>query len=264
MPMLKVLFVTQNDPIYVREFFEELLQVAPERIHVAGIVLAPAMGKRSVVDLARQMWEFYGPIDFVRMGLRYALLRIGARLPAALRLGRVCSIEQAAFEHGVPVQHVADLNAPDFVARVRESGVDLIASVAAPQVFREALIGAPRLGCVNIHNSKLPHYRGMLPNFWQMLHGERTVGTTIHRINAKLDDGPILAQIETPVRPGESLDALIRRTKRAGARFMVETLEMLASGRLEERPNPVAEGSYFTFPKRADVRAFRSRGLRLL
>src|SRR5690606_1214092 len=79
MPMLKVLFVTQNDPIYVREFFEELLQVAPERIHVAGIVLAPAMGKRSVVDLARQMWEFYGPIDFVRMGLRYALLRIGAR-----------------------------------------------------------------------------------------------------------------------------------------------------------------------------------------
>jgi methionyl-tRNA formyltransferase len=261
---MRVLFVTQNDPIYVRIFFAELLRILPGSIDLVAIVIAPPMGKRSAAALARQMWDFYGPVDFVRMGFRYALLTVGSRLPRALRRGRACSIEQVAHDRGVAVRHVADLNAPEFVAWVRERGVDLLASVAAPQILREALLSAPRLGSVNIHNSKLPHYRGMLPNFWQMLHGEPVVGTTIHRINAELDEGAILAQIETPVEPGESLDALIRRTKHAGARFMIDTLEALAAGRLEERDNVAAAGSYFTFPRAADVRAFRRRGLKLL
>ncbi len=262
--MLRVLFITQNDPIYVRVFFEEFLRIARGSVDVVGVVIAPTMGKQSAAALARQMWGFYGPIDFVRMGLRYALLAVGSRLPRGLRRGRVYSIEQVAAEHHVPVRYVGDLNAPEFVAWVRERGVDLIASVAAPQILKEALLSAPRLGCVNIHNAKLPRYRGMLPNFWQLLHGETTVGTTIHRVNAKLDEGAILAQMETPVEPGESLDALIRRTKHAGARFMLDTLEALAAGRLQERANVAAEGSYFTFPKPADVRAFRRRGLKLL
>jgi len=261
---MKVLFITQNDPIYVRLFFEELFQLAQGRVEIVEVVVAPAMGQKSLVALVRQMWNFYGPLDFLRVGMRYAALRVLAALPGPLRGGKTGSVRQVARAHGIAVCTVADVNADEFVDLVRARGVDVIASVAAPQIFRAPLLGAARFGCINIHNSVLPKYRGMLPNFWQMYHGERSVGTTVHRLNARLDDGAILAQSASPVVPGESLDQLIRRTKRGGARLMLETLEALKAGTATEGPNPASEGSYFSFPTRADVREFRRRGLRLI
>ena len=104
----------------------------------------------------------------------------------------------------------------------------------------------------------------MLPNFWQMYHGEKAVGTTIHRINASLDDGDILLQRESPVEPGETLEALIQRTKRDGARLMIEAVEDIRDGRIQPLPNNAAEATYFSFPTRAQVREFKARGYRLL
>jgi methionyl-tRNA formyltransferase len=261
---MKVLFITQNDPFYVRELFDEILRVHPRRDQIAGIVIAPAMGKKSLLGLVRQMWGFYGPLNFVRQGFRFVFYKLAARLPRALLGGRAFSIEQTAAAHGVAVHHVPNLNAPEFVEWVRAQGIDVIASVAAPQIFRAPLIRAPRQGCINIHNSKLPRYRGMLPNFWQMYSGEPSVGTSVHRINEQLDDGAILAQTESPIEKGESLDALIRRTKKRGAHLLSKTLLELEAGTISELPNPAGEGSYFTFPTPADVREFRRRGYRLM
>jgi methionyl-tRNA formyltransferase len=104
----------------------------------------------------------------------------------------------------------------------------------------------------------------MLPNFWQLFHGEKTVGTTIHRINAGIDDGDILLQAETQIEAGESLDALMRRTKRLGARLMTEVLRQLRAGDIPAVRNPRENATYFSFPTRRDVDEFRRRGCRLL
>ena len=150
------------------------------------------------------------------------------------------------------------------MSTIRQLNLDLIVSVAAPQVFKSALIAVPRIGCINIHNAKLPKYRGMLPNFWQMYHGEKSVGTSIHRINDKIDDGDILLQKETPIQPGETLDSLIRRTKKIGANMMIEAIEGLKSGLLQPIVNSSAQATYFGFPSKNDVSEFRRKGGRLI
>ena len=103
-----------------------------------------------------------------------------------------------------------------------------------------------------------------MPNFWQLYHGEKTVGITIHKINQRIDEGEILLQRQIPVVPGESLDELIKRTKRAGAHLMVEAIESLKKGENHFEKNRSEEGSYFSFPTSRDVRKFRSMGYRLL
>jgi len=261
---MNIAFVTQDDPFYVRLFFEEFMAIRDRSDVIKAVVVAPPMGKKSFAALLRQMFEFYGPWNFVRMGFRYVLLRLGSRIPAWARHGRFFSISQICEHHGVPCFHVRNINASEFLASAATWELDLIISVAAPQVFREGLIGLPRSGCINIHNSKLPKYRGMLPNFWQMYHGEKKVGTTIHRINAGIDDGDILLQAETPILDGESLDSVIRRTKRFGAGLMVEMLQKLKHGDVQPVPNPKGESTYFTFPTRRDVAEFRRRGYRLI
>lgn len=250
--------------MYVREFFEEFLPLELRGITIEGIVLAPPMGKKRLADLIRQMWNFYGPVDFVRMGFRYVTTRLLARLPAALRLNRTITIPHAAARYDIPVLHVTDLNDPDFVAHVRNTGIDVLVSVAAPQIIKAPLIEAPQVACINIHNAKLPMYRGMLPNFWQLYDGLRTVGTTVHKINAGIDDGPILAQRETELLPNESLDSVIRRTKRLGAHLVLEVLGQLRDGTAVEAPNDRHQGTYYSFPTKADVAEFRRRGGRLL
>ncbi len=260
----KFLFITQEDPFYVRLFFEEFLALYPQKEDIAGVVIAPTMGKKSLLTLMRQMYQFYGLVDFVRIGLRYLFYKLMNRVGRIWRTPRFYSIRQVCEHYRVPVLNVPDANDTGFLSSIRPLGLDLIISVAAPQIFREELLAIPKYGCINIHNAKLPKYRGMLPNFWQMYNGEKTIGTTIHRINARLDDGDILLQRESPIEPGESLEALIRRTKRSGARLMIEAVQGIREGQLHPIPNASAEATYFSFPTRKHVREFKAKGYRLL
>ena len=104
----------------------------------------------------------------------------------------------------------------------------------------------------------------MMPNFWQLYHGEQTVGITVHRINEEIDEGEIILQDHIPVLAGESLDALIKRTKRLGAHAVYKAIEMFKQGNVAYGANKPEEGSYFSFPNKDDVRKFREMGYKLL
>ncbi len=264
MKPFNILFITQEDPFYVRVFFEEFLRLYQKREEIKGVVIAPTMGKRSLVQLMWQMYEFYGFLDFVRMGTRFFYYKVMSAIGRFQHLRRFYSIRQVCEHHHVPVFETENINDEGFLKNLKRLDLDLIISVAAPQIFREQLLNLPRKGCINIHNAKLPKYRGMLPNFWQMYHGEKAVGTTVHRINAKLDDGEILLQRETPVEPGESLEELILRTKCFGAQVMMDAVEGIRVDCTHPLPNNAAEATYFSFPTRLDVREFKAKGYRLL
>jgi len=264
MKPFRFLFITQEDPFYVRVFFEEFLRHYPRQEEIKAVVIAPTMGKQSLVKLARQMYDFYGANDFVRVGIRYVYYRVRNVMARFLAADRFYSIRQVCNYYKIPVLYTENINDENFLSYIRRLDLDLIISVAAPQVFRRALIAIPRKGCINIHNAKLPKYRGMLPNFWQMYHGERNVGTSIHRINDKIDDGEILLQKESPISPGETLDSLILRTKKIGAHLMIQAIEEMKSGSLEPTANSSADATYFGFPSKEDVCEFRRKGYRLI
>jgi methionyl-tRNA formyltransferase len=103
----------------------------------------------------------------------------------------------------------------------------------------------------------------MMPTFWQMFHGERKVGVSVHYMAPKVDDGPMLLQESMDILPGESLHELIRRSKRHGAHCMAKALRMLAdNSAVPFRPS--GEPSYFTFPTAEEISAFARKGLRAI
>jgi methionyl-tRNA formyltransferase len=261
---LKILLITQDDPFYVRLFFEEFFENYHFLHEISGVVIAHAMGKKSYAKLARQMYDFYGPINFTRMGTKYALRKMLAHLPNAFRKNGGFNLAQLCSNYRVPVIHESRINSSDFLKTVKGMNIDLIISVAAPVIFKKDIIQLPKYGCINIHHAPLPKYRGMMPNFWQMYRGEKRVGMTIHEINPKIDDGRIILQREADIEPGETLDALIKRTKRIGAHLMIEAVEMIRNGAVQYIENKESEGSYFSFPTRQDVREFKRRGKRLI
>ena len=155
-------------------------------------------------------------------------------------------------------------NSSDFVQGIKNRNSDLIVSVACPFILKKLLLSTPPLGCINIHHAPLPRYKGMMPTFWQLYHGERTVGLTVHYMGEKLDEGDALLQESLTVEPGESLDALICRSKRQAAHCLARVLHQLATGSAERRSLNHDKGTYFTFPTVAQIREFQKRGLRAM
>jgi len=249
---LRAAIITQDEPFAVPVLLQELLPVKGDRI--AAVFIAPPTSKReSFRDLVGRWRSVFGPLTFVRYGLRYVRAKLLGPRPA-----------RVAWRFGVAVEEVANVNAPEFLARLRELGIDLVISVSCPQIFRRKLLELPPLGCVNVHSAPLPRYRGMLPTFWVLYHGEPETAVTVHFMAEELDDGPIILQEAVPIPAGETQANLMRRCKVVGARLLAQAIDLFELGEVRTRPNPREQATYFSFPTAADARAFRERGGRWL
>ncbi len=133
--------------------------------------------------------------------------------------------------------HCDDMHAPDVLRRVEAFEPDLGVSLAAP-ILRESLFAIPRLGTINLHKGKVPDYRGMPPAFWELWHGEKEVGCTIHKVEAGLDTGDILLQRSVPVSPHSTVKGMQLILDEHGVEMMVEAIRLLDEGRAEWRSQP--------------------------
>ena len=249
---LRVLVVTAEDPIYVSRFFEALIPALPATVRVVGVTVLPAFHEPLFLT-ARRVLGLYGPIDFARLCMRYAGARASGR-----------SVSRLAEKAGIPRIETRSVNNEEYLGRVSELAPDVIVSVAAPEIFRTALLSLPRLGCLNIHSGRLPAYRGMMPVFWQLLAGEPVAVVTVHEMVEAIDRGRVLDTIEVPLGKHDRLARAMIAAKRAGARLLIDVLEKLRRGCVRFRDDVRGDDSYRSFPRPEDVRAFRKRGHRLL
>ncbi len=260
---MNIIFFTQDDPFYVKVFFDEFLRLYKALDEIKAIVISKPMGKKSILKLAKQMYDFYGFFDFLRMGSRYTYLKMMGRKKIRTNesgvIPKTYTLKQLAYAYSLNVIERSDLNSKDFQLFIRQYNPDLFISVASPVIFKEDLIKIPKLDCINIHNAPLPKYRGILPSFWQLYYGEREAGITIHKINTGIDTGDIIAQHFVPIESNETLNSLIVKTKKEGAKLMVGVIEDFRQRKVQYKKMD-GEGSYFSFPTRKDVNEFKTKG----
>lgn len=260
---MRLIFVTQEDPFYIKIFFETFFKNYKDLQEIQGVVISRTMG-RSLVKLMRQMYGLYGPVDFCRVGLRYAKKKILGSMLKKFYHRKFFDIVHVCNHYNIDVIRCNNINEPQMVESLKEKKLDVIVSVAAPNIFKAPLLSVPKWGCINIHNAKLPKYRGMLPNFWNMYFNEKTSAVTIHTMDPEIDRGKIILQREFDIMPDESLDELIKRTKALGALYLIEVLNSIKQGTIIYKDPDETETSYFSFPTRKDVKRFRRMGKRLL
>ena len=256
----RVVFVTQDDPFYTSAFFREFSRVfhVSTGVSIAAIMVLTPLNRRTTLELARDMYRFYGISDFVRQGLRYCWSRTSSVLWPARRWGLRGALAWTA------LLHVADINSAESLHLLRTLTPSLIISVAASQIFSREVLSIPRCGCINVHSGKLPEYRGMLPTFWQMLNGEPSAIVTVHVMAPKVDDGPIIMERQVPIRSHDTLHTLMKRTKIEAAHMLAEVIEQLRTGTVRLKPMPREGSRYYSFPKPEHVRQFRRMGRRLV
>ena len=145
-------------------------------------------------------------------------------------------VKELALQYGLPVYQPATLRSEEVQAQIVEMQADAIAVVAYGNILPRAVLDAPRLGCVNVHGSLLPEYRGAAPIQRAVLDGRERTGVTTQFMAEAVDAGDILLQAETAIGPEETAGELFDRLKILGADLLVETLERLEQGQLTRIP----------------------------
>jgi methionyl-tRNA formyltransferase len=147
-------------------------------------------------------------------------------------------VKQAALAHNIPVLQPEKIKAnAEFRERLEILRPDAILVVAYGRIIPAWMLDLPRLGCINLHGSLLPKYRGAAPIQWAIANGERETGVTTMRIDEGLDTGPMLLAEKVWIAPEETAVDLYESLADIGARLMVKTLHGLASGTIA----PVAQ-----------------------
>jgi methionyl-tRNA formyltransferase len=164
------------------------------------------------------------------------------------------NIVHLAWAHHIPVWEVGTLSDGPTRALLADVQPDLIVVACFPHIFPKTLLQLPRYGCLNLHPSLLPAYRGPIPLFWMARQGERQAGVTLHFLDEELDSGDIVAQRAFDWPEGISGADLERRCAGEGAKLLLAAVEQLASGgKLWRRPQPQAGSSYFSWPAEQDL-----------
>ena len=146
------------------------------------------------------------------------------------------AVKELALETGVPFIQPARLRDPEAMDQLRAWAPDLIVVAAYGQILRPEVLNLPRHGCLNVHASLLPRWRGASPIQYAILHGDEVTGVTIMLMDEGLDTGPILSQHETAIGPEETAGELTARLAKLGADLLIETIPRYISGDLKPRP----------------------------
>jgi methionyl-tRNA formyltransferase len=153
-------------------------------------------------------------------------------------------VKQLALQGGIEVRQPATLKDPDEQAALRELGADLMVVVAYGLLLPQAVLDAPRLGCINIHASVLPRWRGAAPIQRAILAGDHESGVTIMQMEAGLDTGPMLHTLKTPILRDDTGGSLHDRIAELGARALLESLDGIAEGSFIPQPQDDSLATY--------------------
>lgn len=182
---------------------------------------------------------YMGTPDFA-VGALEALIEAGHQVTAVVTQpdkpkGRgkevqMSPVKACALKYNIPVLQPVKIKEAEAVETLRTYQADIFVVAAFGQILSEEILAMPKYGCVNIHASLLPKYRGAGPIQWAIINGEKITGVTIMRMDKGLDTGDMLFQKEVAIAPDETADTLHDKLAEAGAHLIVEALAKIEAG----------------------------------
>ena len=153
-------------------------------------------------------------------------------------------VKALALARQIPVLQPERARHEDFIAQLRALAPDLLVVAAYGQILPQAILDLPRHGCLNVHTSLLPKYRGAAPIQWAILDDQPETGVTLMKMDAGLDTGAIVSLAITPILPEDNAQTLHDRLAEIGARLLLETIPGYVRGEIVPRPQPADGSSY--------------------
>lgn len=252
---MRILIVTQDEPFYLSKSLKHLICLLPSRFKIVGCVVnsaSPFGKKKNFLEQAIQTLNVFGVQFFIYYTIKFLFSKLKKRqsLNYVLKKNKISKI-----------QLKESINNQKSIELLKSYKPDLLVSILGNQIFKSEVIKLAPQGCINLHTSLLPKYRGLMPTFWVMKNEERYTGVSVFFVDKGIDTGPIIVQKKVEIG-NRTQQELINYTKMLGMQSIVEAVEIIASGKIRTIKNNDAEMTYYSFPRKEDVAIFKKRNKR--
>jgi methionyl-tRNA formyltransferase len=153
----------------------------------------------------------------------------------------------------IPVYQPFSLSKPEDVELIKRLAPELIVVVAFGQILSDDVINIPKYGCINLHPSLLPKYRGAAPIQWSIINGDKVTGVTVAYVSSKLDAGDIILQKEVNIEPFDTAGSLSDKLSQIGAELVIESIKKIVDGTASRIPQDEAKATYTSRIKKEDA-----------
>ena len=251
---MKIIIVTPDEPFYLSENIEYLLRSLRNNNHdvVSCVLLSPSpYGKRETFfSKSKKVLNIFGSSFFLYYGAKFVVTKLFK--PSVKKILTLNKIPITLLNKSINHKHSRDI--------INSYKPDLIISVLGNEIFKSEILGLPTYGCINLHTSFLPDFKGVMPSFWVLLKKEKYTGVSVFKMDEGIDSGPIISQEKVSITKNTTQKNLIVKTKKIGMELIIESVEKIKSGKIDYIDNPIGEGTYFSFPKKSDVNQFLKQG----
>lgn len=258
---MRITFFSPDEPFYLPYFYEYVFDHIRSDHDIKVIIVPPVYKNTTKLSLMIRYFRVFGLSETAAMSynvLKYKVMDVISGSNGS----NYYSLTSVFEKYRISYFFESDVNSADNIEKLRHWQTDLIISISCPQIFRKALIDLPSRGCLNLHGSALPDYRGVMPSFWMLANGEKEAGSTLFFVNEKIDAGDVLIQKTFPVQSEDTLDSFIKRSKRIGAEMVIEGIDKILKNNVHTFPLDMTKGRYFGWPTRIDVKKFIRKGRR--
>ena len=252
---MRIVIITQDEPFYLAQNLEYLIEILPEHSSIVGCVVndvSPFGKKESFKDKAFKTYKIFGAGFFLHYSKKYLIGKISQNY-------NICHILK---NYEIPeIRLEKNINHPDSVQKIESFRPDLLVSILGNQIFKEPIINLAPQGCLNLHTALLPKYRGLMPTFWVLKNNEEYTGVSVFYVDKGIDSGPIVVQKKIKIG-NKNQEELIKYTKKLGMEAIAEAVDLIHKNQVELIENIDSEKSYFSFPTIDDVKIFKQNGKR--
>ena len=250
---MRILIITQNEPFYLTKNLKYLLTILPENSKVIGCVVSdvsPFGKKESFFTKAKKTYNIFGLKFFAYYALKYLKSKFNSNN----------NIFKFLKSNSIPIITLDEpINESKSVNKIKSFQPDLLISILGNQIFKSPIINLAPKGCINLHTSLLPKYRGLMPSFWVLKNNEIKTGVSIFFVDEGIDSGPIIVQTEIKIN-NKTQEELINYSKKIGMEAIAKSVDLIQKNQLNLIKNDHLKKTYFSFPTKEDVLEFKKIG----
>jgi len=248
---MKIGLLIQDENFYLYKYLHQLLE--SQNIVMASI-LSQKLPSESWSKTLNRYYTLFGPFTFCQLFLKTAYRKL-------LKKG---DLKVLLEEYKVPLVPTENVNNPHYIEKISNLGLDLLVSIASPQILKPELLSIPKQGAINLHGGYLPDFPGVFTPFWNLLEGSKEAGCTIHYMEAGVDSGPIIKQCQFPIEPHDSMFSLYEKIVSHGIPLLLQSLDLIKKGEASMIENTTTFKNYHSFPTKQEAQSFRNQGFRYL
>ena len=249
---MRIILITQDEPFYLKENLKYLLKILPKNTKIIGCIISkvsPFGKKESFFKKAFKTFNIFGVKFFLYYSFKFIISKL--LYQSVQKFLKTKNIKN--------IKIIGSINNEKNLKLISSHKPDLLVSILGNELFKKPLINLAPKGCINLHTSLLPKYRGLMPTFWVLRNNEKFTGVSVFFVDEGIDSGPIIVQKKIEIGNKSQKD-LIFTTKKVGMECISKAIDIIEKGNYKLISNDNNKKSYYSFPTKEDVLEFNKIG----